>query len=64
LGKLLASFVMITGYGILAVPTGIVTVEMAHQSPKAPVSTQTCPECAGEGHDVDARFCKHCGARR
>ena len=62
LGKSLASLVMVTGYGILAVPTGIVTVELAQLSTKKPVSTQACPECSGEGHDVDARFCKHCGA--
>lgn len=53
---------MILGYGIIAVPTGIVTVELAHAS-RGPVSTQACPQCAGEGHDLDARFCKHCGAR-
>jgi voltage-gated potassium channel len=61
LGKLLASAVMIMGYGIIAVPTGIVTVEVAGASRKQ-VSTRACPECAGEGHDPDAVFCKHCGA--
>jgi len=62
LGKLLASVLMIMGYGIIAVPTGIVTVEMASASRKR-VSTQVCHECASEGHDIDARFCKDCGAR-
>ena len=61
LGKLLASVVMILGYGIIAVPTGIVTVELAHRR-LGEVSTQSCPECSGEGHDRDARHCKHCGA--
>ena len=61
LGKLLASVVMIMGYGIIAVPTGIVTVEVAGAS-RRQVSTQACPECAAEGHDPDAAFCKHCGA--
>lgn len=61
-GKVLASAVMILGYGIIAVPTGIVTVELAHRR-LGEVSTQCCPQCSGEGHDRDARHCKHCGAR-
>lgn len=61
LGQLLASLIMITGYSILAVPTGIVTVEMA-QSFKRNISTQACPECSAEGHDTDAKHCKYCGA--
>lgn len=60
-GKLLASAVMILGYGIIAVPTGIVTVEMAGLR-KQRVSTQACRVCAAEGHDADARHCKYCGA--
>ena len=60
-GKLLASMVMILGYGIIAVPTGIVTVELA-QASRTAVSTQACQECGVEGHDADARFCKACGA--
>jgi len=60
-GRMLASIVMILGYGIIAVPTGIVTVELAHAR-RGTVSTQACPLCAAEGHDADARFCKHCGA--
>jgi len=64
-GKFLASLVMIMGYGIIAVPTGIVTVEMSHAARKSlhPVSTQACPECGAEGHDANARHCKFCGAR-
>jgi len=62
LGKFLASLVMIIGYGIIAVPTGIVTVELADAKRKT-VSTQACPECAAEGHDTDAVFCKNCGGR-
>jgi voltage-gated potassium channel len=60
-GKALASLVMILGYSILAVPTGIVTVEMANVR-KARITTQSCPECAAEGHDADAKHCKFCGA--
>jgi voltage-gated potassium channel len=52
---------MILGYGIIAVPTGIVTVELAGVHRRR-VSTQACRQCAAEGHDADARFCKYCGA--
>lgn len=62
LGMALASFVMILGYGILAVPTGIVTVEMANASMKK-ATTQACPECSLQGHDKDALCCKYCGSR-
>ena len=62
LGQGLASLVMILGYGIIAVPTGIVTAELAYATRPAPVSTQVCPSCGAEGHDVDARFCRRCGA--
>jgi voltage-gated potassium channel len=61
-GRILASIVMIMGYGIIAVPTGIVTVELAGAR-RRPISTQACHECAAEGHDADAVFCKYCGAR-
>jgi voltage-gated potassium channel len=60
-GKVLASIVMLLGYGILAVPTGIVTVELA-KAARAPVSTQACPGCGRDGHDADAVHCKFCGA--
>ena len=59
-GKILASIVMITGYGIIAVPTGIVTAEIASARNRR-VSTQACPSCSAEGHDPDAQFCKYCG---
>ncbi|MEQ8766339.1 MAG: ion transporter [Planctomycetota bacterium] len=62
-GQVLASLVMILGYGIIAVPTGIVTVEMSEAKKRSHVSGQACPECSGEGHDPDARHCKHCGAK-
>ncbi|WP_419655851.1 ion transport protein [Desulfosarcina variabilis str. Montpellier] len=61
IGQSVASIVMILGYAIIAVPTGIVTVEMSH-SFNTPISTQACPECSAEGHDTDARYCKFCGA--
>jgi voltage-gated potassium channel len=62
IGKLLASILMVFGYGLIAVPTGIVTVEVAGVR-KAKVSTQVCPQCASEGHGTDAVFCKYCGAK-
>ena len=61
LGKLLASVVMIMGYGIIAVPTGIVTGELIKASKSA--STHVCPECHSEPHDIDAMYCKYCGAK-
>lgn len=60
-GQAFSSIVMILGYGIIAVPTGIVTVEMS-QTFSRKVSTQTCLQCSAEGHDTDARYCKFCGA--
>ncbi len=62
LGQMLAAAIMICGYGIIAVPTGIVTVEMNRLAVKK-ISTQACPECSAEGHDYDAKFCKICGSK-
>jgi len=59
LGKTLAAVIMVLGYSLIIVPTGIITAEMAHMKP---VTTQVCPDCMGEGHDLDAVHCKHCGA--
>jgi voltage-gated potassium channel len=61
LGKALASIIMIIGYGIIAVPTGIVTAEMTH-SAREKVSTQACPSCGAEGHEPGAAYCRICGA--
>ena len=60
-GRLLASLVMIMGYGIIAVPTGIVTVSLVGAARKE-ASTQVCQECSAEGHDPDAAYCKYCGS--
>jgi voltage-gated potassium channel len=62
LGQTLAAFVMILGYGIIAVPTGIVTAELTLAGRPGAVSGQACPSCSAEGHDADARFCKRCGS--
>lgn len=63
LGKLIASFIMLLGYGIIAVPTGIVTTEMAIAAKSQKQNNEACPSCGREGHDHDARFCKYCGAK-
>ncbi len=63
LGKAMASVIMILGYSILAVPTGIISVEIARVSDRESVSGQACPECSGESHAIDAKHCKYCGAR-
>jgi voltage-gated potassium channel len=63
LGKLIASFIMLLGYGIIAVPTGIVTTEMALAAKNQKQNNETCPSCGREGHDHDARLCKYCGAQ-
>jgi voltage-gated potassium channel len=59
-GQVLASILMIVGYGIIAVPTGIVTVELSSAVKKA-VSTEACPSCGRDGHADDADYCKYCG---
>jgi voltage-gated potassium channel len=61
-GKLFASMVMIVGYAIIAVPTGIVASEINDQRRGGPLETRRCHHCIREGHDSDARFCKFCGA--
>ncbi len=62
LGQFIASCVMILGYAIIAIPTGIVSVEFANAK-KLHISTQACPSCSKEGHDIDAQFCKFCGEK-
>jgi len=62
-GKALATLVMILGYSIIAVPTGIVTAGIVESAAAArSPSTRCCMQCMAEGHDADARFCKACGA--
>ncbi len=58
-GKILASGLMILGYAIIAVPTGIVSAELVQF--RGRVTTRTCPSCLEPGHDPDAVHCKHCG---
>jgi len=61
LGQFIASFVMVLGYGIIAVPTGIYAAELRDVMTRRRTARH-CPECSRAGHDEDAGFCKHCGA--
>jgi len=60
LGKFIASFVMVIGYGIIAVPTGIVTYEIATKAMSGS-RKKSCKNCGNILNDIDARFCKDCG---
>ncbi|MGZ9010612.1 MAG: ion transporter [Telluria sp.] len=63
LGKMIASCMMLLGWGILAVPTGIVTAEMTSLRIGRRPTTRTCPSCLTEGHEPEAKFCDNCGAK-
>lgn len=60
LGQFLASILMIMGYAIIAVPTGIVTAEFSRMGK---ITQNACPICSAEGHDPDALHCKFCGGK-
>ncbi len=62
LGKCVASVVMLLGYAIIAVPTGIVSAEIAKVSRRPDASGRSCPGCGIDGHSDTARFCRICGA--
>jgi len=61
LGQLIASIIMILGYGIIAIPTGIVTAELTSANNSVQTNTQSCPNCAVEKHRDNAEFCYNCG---
>ncbi len=61
LGQFIASMVMILGYGIIAIPTGIITAEFAKQ--QINTNTQSCPNCTTERHNDNARYCYKCGEK-
>lgn len=71
LGQFIASFIMILGYGIIAVPTGIVSAEYVYQNksnqplvqrnPEIDLNTEACPNCSAEGHKDKAKYCYSCG---
>lgn len=60
-GRLIASIIMVLGYAIIAVPTGIVTSEFLRLPSQS--NTQVCPKCLFDRHDDDAMFCKICGTQ-
>ncbi len=60
LGQFLSAIVMIIGYGIIAVPTGIVTSEISRATQPSS-DHQLCPGCGQAGHDTEASYCKYCG---
>ena len=60
-GQVLAAAVMLLGYAILAVPTGIVAAELVEQIRPAEITTRGCPHCLAEGHRPDANYCRNCG---
>lgn len=62
IGQFLSGLLMIIGYAIIAVPTGIISLEVA-RSEKNKMTTQVCPHCMKEGHERGAKFCKHCGSK-
>ena len=62
LGQALASLIMILGYGIIAVPTGIVTVELTKNAINRQ-TTRSCHNCMLVGHELDANFCRNCGTK-
>ncbi|WP_151448826.1 ion transporter [Lacisediminimonas profundi] len=63
LGRAIASVMMLIGWGILAVPTGIISSEMtAQRFGRVLTSTRRCQHCLSEGQETSARFCKDCGA--
>ena len=63
LGQFIASIIMILGYGIIAIPTGIVSAEYVNQGKEdhIDVNTQSCPNCSKANHHDDAEFCYECG---
>ena len=60
-GQTIASLLMIVGYSIIAVPTGIISSEAVKTSKKTATNTQVCQNCMWDEHDDDAVYCKKCG---
>lgn len=69
LGQMVASFIMIMGYSVIAVPTGIISADMMNRNKsrrrkkEKEITTQVCRYCCKEGHDQDAIFCKYCSEK-
>src|SRR5690606_11686465 len=63
MGKFFSIIVMLCGYSIIALPTGIVTVEMAKERERKKVSNEECSRCGTNDHPLNARYCYRCGER-
>lgn len=63
IGQFIASIVMVLGYGIIAVPTGILTSEMTKQNIKIHTNTQSCSHCLADNHIDNAEYCYQCGEK-
>lgn len=61
LGRFLSAIVMLLGYTIIAVPTGIVSASMIQEHRK--IDARECPHCGKNGHEEKAVYCKHCGGK-
>lgn len=61
IGKIATAALVLVGYSLIIIPTGILTAEMATVGRQRPITTRTCPSCLKEGHDPDAVYCKRCG---
>jgi voltage-gated potassium channel len=61
LGQVIAACIMIMGYGIIAVPTGIYSAELIKTYKPERINNKACPDCGETGHDFDAEYCKYCG---
>ncbi|MFM1770822.1 MAG: hypothetical protein RJA22_3351 [Verrucomicrobiota bacterium] len=62
LGKMMASVIMLTGFAILAVPTGVVSAELGREMARHRRDHPRCPGCGWTEHDARARFCQQCGS--
>lgn len=61
-GKAMTAVLVLVGYSMIIIPTGILSAEMAETRRRA-ITTRACPACMAEGHDADAVFCNRCGER-
>lgn len=62
-GKVMTTLLVLVGYSLIIVPTGVLTAEIAGTARGRPITTRACPACMLEGHDPSAVFCKRCGER-
>ena len=62
-GQFIASIIMILGYAIIAIPTGIVSSEMTKKNQILEENTEVCPNCATEHHKENAKYCYRCGSK-